>query len=74
MEEILTKQELTFLTTFKSNKRIVAWLIKNHIPFMLAGDSSPRVNRNVLANMMGAAVSSKPPIAVKDYSKLEGFK
>lgn len=54
MNEILSQQELVNLTGYKTNKRILNWLIINRIPFLISGDGRPLVNRNALAYLMGA--------------------
>jgi len=75
MNEILSKQELAYLTSYKSNKSIMKWLNKNRVPYMLSGEGMPLVNRNALASLMGDPSVTKQTFQAKDvdFSKLEGF-
>ena len=76
MNEILSKQELAYLTSYKSNKSIIKWLNKNRVPYMLNGEGTPLVNRNALAALMGDPSVTKQSVQSKDvdFSRLEGFK
>jgi len=76
MNEILSKQELAYLTSYKSNKSIIKWLNKNRVPYMLNGEGMPLVNRNALAALMGDPSVTKQIAQSKDvdFSRLEGFK
>lgn len=54
MNEILSHRELEHLTGYKSNKRILNWLVINRIPYLISGDGRPMVNRDALAYRMGS--------------------
>ena len=72
MNEILTRNELQDLTGYQAPRKIIEWLKKNRIPYMLSGSGLPKVNRNALAYIMGAPVDKPKKIIDRDYDK-EGF-
>jgi hypothetical protein len=75
MNEILSNNELVYISGFKSTKSILKWLKRNHIPYLISGNGKPLVHRAALAYVMGVPLDDKPnnQIAI-DFSNLEGFK
>lgn len=52
--DIFTQAELEIIVGYKSKKRIIKWLEKHRIPFLIAANGRPLVNKQALASMMGA--------------------
>lgn len=73
MNEILTKNELTDLTGYKSNARIAKWLKSNRVPYMLSGEGTPKVHREALAFLMGVPID-KPKDEIELDFNHDGFK
>lgn len=73
MNEILSKSELIDLSGYKTNKYIIKWLSKNHIPYILSGQGLPQVNRQALAHIMGAPVDNPNKRIEIDFNQ-KGFK
>ena len=73
MDEILSNHELQALTGYKSNRRIIAWLNRNHIPFLSSGNGKPLVNRQALAYLMGAPTESNPSKPIELDFNHKGF-
>lgn len=51
--EILSNQELHDLTGYCKASKIVEWLQKNSVPFLIARTGQPKVHKDALAHRMG---------------------
>jgi hypothetical protein len=74
MNEILAKNELEHLSSYKSNNKICTWLKKNRIPYILSGEGRPLVNRKALAYVMGAPGDRPTKTIELDFANQKGFK
>lgn len=70
--DIFTQAELEIIVGYKSKKRIIKWLEKHRIPFLIAANGRPLVNKQALAHVMGGSTENKRDIELN--FDVEGFR
>lgn len=71
--EIYSQVELEIIIGCRSKKRIIAWLERNRIPFLIAANGRPLVNKQALAYLMGAP-NTEDSKDIKLNFDVEGFR
>lgn len=59
MDNIHTFNELQEISGYKMPGKVRAWLKVNHIPFIVARNNHPLVNKSALAYKMGAPLEKQ---------------